>query len=232
MSNRSEEDVIALRDLGERLATARKSASKTQAELANFLGVNKSQVSHWEAGRSQISVLDLVALAEKLQVNPDQLLRGSNAPDYVFHGENGKLTITEAKALKIYDRAQLVAHARVLSSADPAQIKNPQRLAQREQAPMRFTVFDDALAPNIAQGQVVMVDPGLVPQPGDCVAIVLLTSQEPLFRRFRPTNQREALQPPFDLLADNSFFPIRKVQARQRPLFLGTMRERTIVGSR
>ena len=57
-----------------RLKTARKSAKKTQAQVAEYLNIDTSAVTHWEAGKSQPTAARLEALARFLGVSVGDLL--------------------------------------------------------------------------------------------------------------------------------------------------------------
>jgi len=57
-----------------RLKTARKAARKTQAQVAEYLGIDTSSVTHWESGKSQPTANRIEALARFLGVTAGNLL--------------------------------------------------------------------------------------------------------------------------------------------------------------
>ena len=65
---------------GRRLRQLRKTAGKTQMELARELGVNQAHVSHIEAGRGDMSVAMVVRLAQMFGVTTDYLVGLEDAP--------------------------------------------------------------------------------------------------------------------------------------------------------
>lgn len=57
------------------LAAIRQARGMTQAELGAAVGVGEMQVSHYEAGRRNPTMLRLIAIADALGVTVDDLLR-------------------------------------------------------------------------------------------------------------------------------------------------------------
>jgi XRE family aerobic/anaerobic benzoate catabolism transcriptional regulator len=61
-------------ELGRRLRLARERAALTVAELGRRAGVSRRHVTEAEAGRANLSVAKLLALADALEVGPSELL--------------------------------------------------------------------------------------------------------------------------------------------------------------
>ena len=68
---------------GARIATLRRKAGLSQAELASQLQISASAMGMYEQGRREPSGQMLVALARILGVTTDYLLTGTPAPDQV-----------------------------------------------------------------------------------------------------------------------------------------------------
>lgn len=62
--------------LNQRLTKARELRSLSQTNLAERLGVTRTAVSHWEAGRSNPSTKHLEKIANVLGVDPSWLISG------------------------------------------------------------------------------------------------------------------------------------------------------------
>lgn len=62
--------------VGQRLKDAREKAGHTQEEFAYLYGFNVCAVSHWECGRRDPSLENLVRLCHALEVSPAWLLQG------------------------------------------------------------------------------------------------------------------------------------------------------------
>lgn len=67
-------DEIFIKELGARIATARKEHNLTQTELAEQLGIAQQTMAHYEGGRLKISVALLPQLAQILNLTLDELL--------------------------------------------------------------------------------------------------------------------------------------------------------------
>ncbi len=66
--------------LGNRIKTARKRLSMSQAVLARYIQVDQSSIAYWESGRTSPKFSRLVALAETLSVTPEWLQFGVESP--------------------------------------------------------------------------------------------------------------------------------------------------------
>lgn len=62
---------------GKRLEAELVAAGKTQAELALFMGVNPSTVSHWVNGRRKLTIDDVEKIAEFLGIDPSKIAWGT-----------------------------------------------------------------------------------------------------------------------------------------------------------
>lgn len=67
-------DEIFIKELGARIATARKEHNLTQTELAVQLGIAQQTMAHYEGGRLKISVALQPQLAQILNLTLDELL--------------------------------------------------------------------------------------------------------------------------------------------------------------
>jgi HTH-type transcriptional regulator, cell division transcriptional repressor len=213
------------RKLAENLRKLTDDKRVQQADIARRLKVSKQLVSHWFHGRSELTVPHLVALADILGVSTDQLLlgreRGSTRDDITPSGNRVPI-FTSAELLELAEG--LLTRDRASNSYFANSYCSPQSVA--------FRIFDRAMYPVFGDGDVVVVDPLVLPQPGDCIAIALPQEQTLLFRRYRPPPKARAADPPYALDADGAYFEPRTVRKKDRPVFLGTLREHIRVGAR
>lgn len=70
----NEKDEQFFRELGERVAIARKAHGMTQQQLADALGIAQQTLAHYECGRSRTPVSMLPALADLLTLSFDELM--------------------------------------------------------------------------------------------------------------------------------------------------------------
>jgi len=71
---KTKDENVFSKELGERIASARKAQHRTQQEVAGHLGIAQATVAHYEAGRMRIPTFYLPALAEILGLTVDELL--------------------------------------------------------------------------------------------------------------------------------------------------------------
>ncbi|KVO43190.1 XRE family transcriptional regulator [Burkholderia ubonensis] len=62
------------RELGERIANARKAHGLTQQQLADSLGIAQQTLAHYEGGRSRLPASMLPTLAQLLTLSFDELM--------------------------------------------------------------------------------------------------------------------------------------------------------------
>jgi transcriptional regulator with XRE-family HTH domain len=58
------------------LRQARKAAGLTQVQLAERLGVYKSYVSNYETGERRLDVVEFIAVAEAIAIDPESIING------------------------------------------------------------------------------------------------------------------------------------------------------------
>lgn len=205
--------------LGERLRELRENKRLKQNEIAAQLRVSKQLVNHWEHGRSWPSLEHLAWLARLYE----------SSIDYIV-GRDEAYCVAQAKpSVRAFSQEDLTAWF----ANDPLPTRNfvtPVK-AQSGNA-VAFYVSDRAMVPAFEPGDLVIVDPEVPAQPGDCVAISLPEENALLFRRFRPEREDLKLEPPFSLRPDNPDYPARLVTPKDRPKLWGTLTEHTSFGAR
>jgi transcriptional regulator with XRE-family HTH domain len=73
------------KDMGTRIAKARKAQHLTQQQLADDLGLAQQTIAHYEAGRLRVPASMLSAMSRKLGLTVDELL----GDDTGSHGKRG-----------------------------------------------------------------------------------------------------------------------------------------------
>ena len=80
-------DSAFFKELGARIATARKERGLTQAALADQLGIAQQTLAHYEVARARIAASFLPRVAELLDLSLDELLVGQ--PTVRLPGKRG-----------------------------------------------------------------------------------------------------------------------------------------------
>ncbi len=76
----TQDEKAFFQQLGARIAAFRKSATITQVQLADTLGVSQQTVASWEVGRRGVPIATLPALARALSVSVETLIGEKAAP--------------------------------------------------------------------------------------------------------------------------------------------------------
>jgi transcriptional regulator with XRE-family HTH domain len=76
----TQDEKAFFQQLGARIAELRKSATITQVQLADTLGVSQQTVASWEVGRRGVPIATLPALARALSVSVETLIGEKAAP--------------------------------------------------------------------------------------------------------------------------------------------------------
>ena len=62
------------KNIGERIASARKSKGMTQERFSEILAIRRDRLARWEAGISAVGIQEIVLIAQMLDVSTDYLL--------------------------------------------------------------------------------------------------------------------------------------------------------------
>lgn len=190
------------------------------------MDVSKQLVSHWETGRSEITVFDVVRVAKIVGADVTWLLTG------IGQGTSDvKLRLQGGTAVPKLDPGEIldVASGRK-QIEDVGTIRHTEVKASNRA--LCFDIFDRSMEPRFELGHTIVVDPERLPEPGDCILVALITPQQLVFGRYKPAADSKPAQPPFTIEFDNRYYDSRLVTMQHQPVFLGTMIEHVIVGSR
>lgn len=181
--------------LGDRIRLRRKSLQSTQKQLAQQVKVSHVAISQWEKEETLPRGENLLRLAEALGCAPAYLIDGDGP---VFN-ENSWAGLHQIPLLTQRDVAQW------LNDADTVRhellMHNDMALSQQSFA---IRVEEQAMTPAILRGDVVIIDPSLAPQPGDCV--LAMQQQNALLRTWRQRGSEDGVAQ-FELAPVNINFP-------------------------
>jgi len=181
--------------LGDRIRLRRKSLQLTQKQLAQQVKVSHVAISQWEKEETLPRGENLLRLAEALGCTPAYLIDG----DGPVFSENSWAGLHQIPLLSQRDVAQWLNDAS--SVRHELLMHNDMALSQQSFA---IRVEEQAMTPAILRGDVVIIDPSLAPQPGDCVLAML--QQNALLRTLRQRGSEEGVAQ-FELAPVNINFP-------------------------
>ena len=87
-----------LKEIGERVRTARLSHGMSQAQLAAALDVSVPYISHIEQGKQAMSVVTLHAICNRLSVSADWLLRNNSSASKQLADEEAAQVLVDCTA--------------------------------------------------------------------------------------------------------------------------------------
>lgn len=214
-------DRLKFGDILRRLRTER---GVKQIKIAERLKVSKQLVSHWEAGRSEMTLPSLLAVCDLLQITPnDLLLDRADEP-------SAPSAQSAAVSVPILSRNELLSpEEKRWASVLPELNYNCWHPCSA--ASVAFQIFDRSLQPQFQIGDLVVVDPERMPEPGDCIAVALRSERTVLFRRYRPPGEGAHVVAPFTLVSDDPNFEPRFIKRGHDPYFIGTLVEHVISAS-
>jgi SOS-response transcriptional repressor LexA len=163
--------------LSQRLRSARAAIHPeiTQRQIAKECDVSPSAVNLWEAGKTEPSATNLLALAKRYRVTTDWLL-GSDA----VYKESKNSATTES-----------AYHVPLVSSTDIGmwQLNDSTHLIQTcghypNKTAAAMLVANDALASVCPAGSIVVISQGRVASPGQIVLAIIGSSSEPVLRKY------------------------------------------------
>jgi transcriptional regulator with XRE-family HTH domain len=214
--------VLWARGLGTRIKAAREKLQLSQALFANRMGgdestrprgsggpPSKALISHWELARSEPSAWDLANVARILDVSADHLLYGH---------EVGGMRCPHPTPQEVLEICK--------GHLEAEQIKRTYPLAWRIECALRIEIFDHAMTPRFNPGTTnILIDRDKTPTPGDLVLVALLSTDEVLFRKYKPPAESRGRQPPYTLIATNEDFEPRPITDAHKPVLVGTLVE-------
>lgn len=181
--------------LGDRIRLRRKSLQLTQKQLAQQVKVSHVAISQWEKEETLPRGENLLRLAEALGCAPAYLIDG----DGPVFSENSWAGLHQIPLLAQRDVAQWLNDTGTVRHE--LLMHNDMALSQQSFA---IRVEEQAMMPAILRGDVVIIDPSLAPQPGDCV--LAMQQQNALLRTWRQRGSEKGVAQ-FELAPVNINFP-------------------------
>lgn len=205
--------------IGLRIRDCRKRASMTQQDLAAECGVSRAAIAQWELGVTHPSTHRLLKAGAALNVDAGYLLEGSHTSV-----ADDVSTMLSARQVPIID----FIHAADLISSIP-RLSEPDTLVADEPVSAEcfaLTIEDRSMAPDLLPGDTVIIEPKVLPEPGDFVLAHVQGDDQTILRKFRPKAKgRESLRH-CELAALNADWPAAYINTDSPGKIIGTVIER------
>lgn len=205
--------------VGDKIKAARVAAGLSQAQLASDMGVTVQAISQWETGKSTPSSNRLLSLAGILKLPANDLLQDGPA----VGGESWRGQASQ-RYVPIISRVHAGAWHPTMSlgqeSADWINVS-----WQPKGPTFALEVNGESMLPEFRSGDVIIVDTGLEPMPGDYVVAALEGESEATFKKYRPRGFDDNGEPVIELAPLNPDYPTLMISAKQPGRIIGTMFE-------
>lgn len=210
------------RSLGDRIRARRDAVGLTQEKLAAKCGVSRAAVAQWEAGVTRPSLDNLVKAAEALNVWLSWLTVGDQSlPDT----PNPFAPASPFRGVPVIDYGQAgrwSADVTLPVGASGDVIAADPEISQRAFA---LVIRDNSMAPDFSEGDKIILDPDVTPQPGDLVVAKLDSEQEATFKKFRPRGADGSGVAPIELAPLNPDWPTLVINAENPGRIIATLVE-------
>lgn len=217
---------IASTTLGQRIRARRDAVGLTQEKLAAACGVSRAAVAQWESGVTRPSLDNLVKAAEALSVWLSWLTTGDQSlPDTPNPFADPAVRNTpKPPGIPVIDLARAdqwdALHATM--PTDLERLTDDPGLSPRTFA---LIIRDDSMAPEFREGDRIIVDPEVTPQPGDFVIAKLERDGEATFRKLRERGADADGATMIELVPLNPDWPTLAINAETPGRIIGTMVE-------
>ena len=209
-----------MKEMNERLAELRATAKLTQNAVAKAVGVSRAAVTQWENGLTKPKGEYIHALAK---------LYGCTT-GYILHGEDSGVgnVIPAPIGLRQIPIISYVQAGCWTESCDcramDGSIETITTGLDLGSMAFALEVRGDSMAPEILEGDVVVIDPDVDPLPGDIVA-AKNGSHEATIKQYRPRGTNDQGQEYFELVPLNPVYPTMRSD-HHHVTIIGVMMER------
>ncbi len=194
--------------------TARAKSGSSQEALAFELGVTKGNVSAWENGRHKPKLEQVLAIAK---------ITGHALPAE-YRGVNVQPAPIGGRRIPLIDYVQAGGWTGVADPYLPGDA-DEWLMTDLELSGTAFAlqIKGDSMLPEFREGDRVIIDPAVAPQPGDFV-VAKNGDQEATFKKYRPRGVNEHGAVVFELVPLNDDYP--SMRSDTTPIHIvGTMIE-------
>ncbi|WP_429156910.1 LexA family protein [Aeromonas veronii] len=206
----------------ERIRELRKKHGLTQQKLGELIGVKKSSISQWENDEHSPSGDNLAQLSKVFGVSAHWLATGKGSPELL---NVEPAVIPQGNRVPILSYVQAGNWREMCEQATTFDGNVEYVSAGGEIGPYGFGLWlrGDSMLPQFKEGDLIIVDPDELPQPGDYV-VAKNGSDEATFKKYRPRGIDESGQEVFELVPLNDDYPTMHSD-RQHIQIIGVMVE-------
>ena len=210
--------------LGQRIRARRDAVGLTQEKLATACGVSRAAVAQWEAGVTKPSLDNLVKAAEVLGVWLSWLTMGDQSLPDTPNPFTGLAASAAPPGIPVIDLAR-AGEWHTDSTSLPSDIERIAVDPTHSARAFALLIRDESMAPDFREGDKIIIDPEVAPQPGDFVVAKLERDAESTFKKFRPRGEDASGTSTIELAPLNPDWPTVRINAETPGRIIGTMVE-------
>jgi SOS-response transcriptional repressor LexA len=190
-------------DIGAEIRKRRERLGWSGVKLATLAGIAPAFLSRVERGKSYYSQGTLIKIAGALGISVDEFYTGATKSNV----EGAHLGW---RRIPVLDYSQAGQWTSVAGNPEENE-KRETIMTDLEHPPSTFAlrIRGDSMEPKFREGDVVVIDPTIQPQPGDYV-VATNDGHETTFRRFRSAGINEHGSTVFELLPLNSVYGVMR----------------------
>jgi SOS-response transcriptional repressor LexA len=208
--------------IGLRIRQARQQAGLTQQTLGDFCSVSRAAIAQWENGTTHPSLNHLQLAADALGVWVSQLTGKGDGDD----NDPDSPPVSRGWPVPVIDHVAAGLWGTINDPYPPGRGMEV-LVTEQKVGPNTFAlvVHGNSMAETFHDGDKIIVDPDVTPQPGDYVVAKLDALEESTFKKYRPRGTDSEGQPIIDLVPLNEDWPVLKIDNRNPGRVIGTVVE-------
>ncbi len=203
--------------MGERIAEVREKTGLGPADAARKIGITQSALAQWETDETKPSLPNLIKFVERVGGSLDYILRAvvdiDDAP-----------TFDPKEHAPLLNRVEAGRWGNVVT---PFSLPENHRFVDLHKKPLGTAIALEidgfSMLPEFEPEDIIVIDTGLSPQPGDLVVAVVEGDEEATFKRYRPRGLGDDDQPVIELTPLNPDFPTLMISGKRPGRIIGTL---------
>lgn len=205
--------------MGRRIAQARKEAGLSQQAVANRFGISRAAVAQWENGDTFPGSSKLEGLADVLGVSLEWIATGRGHRQAAVAGSEGGAARRGVAVIAMQAAA-------LWPQYPPGGIEGVPKIGTEiALGPNAFALIieDQSMSPEFTEGDMVIIDPDVLPRPRDYVIAIASPDNGPNLRMYRP-NERGGIKT-IELVPFDAAWPTQTIEPENPGRVIGTMVE-------
>lgn len=217
--------------LSERISWLMQHFKLSQSELGRIAGIKQPSVASWISGRTKnMKSGPALAICSKLPINQEWLVNGEGQPLRSENQQEDSVHISTEPFKGHMKKIPILSYVEAGNPSGVGQIQSRQNAidngdfiwvdGEMPDSCFALRVVGLSMEPEFKAGDILVIDPTIVPAPGDFVVASRIcrvsNEQETTFKKYRPRGYDEHGREVFELIPLNEDYP--KYESRKEEL--------------